>query len=316
MNIPIIPKSERFSLMEDAHLEYCFQCSDIEKNYNPDRKDNQWSHFTDNTSAVLGLVHEHDNRTILVLRRPIGESLNLLADLMDEYSKICKLNINGLSKEQLIELSKISTLLPEDIITNAIQDWENEANQKPHYFLPGEKNIILFKTTYEWQDIIQFDPGLEGKNYKTIRKSVNKAKREGLSFKPVKDTDLPELEILYNQWNLQLEKKEKRNDYINPYIFEKNPLFRSYFVKDKDEKTLAWTTLFTRGKYAYMVKRFALYHTSRPADYMDYNLFCLIKDEMIERLDRGMISDKAISQYKSKISPLKAETLYDISFLR
>ncbi len=87
-------------------------------------------------------------------------------------------------------------------------------------------------------------------------------------------------------------------------------------VKDKDEKTLAWTTLFTRGKYAYMVKRFALHHTSRPADYMDYNIFCLIKDENIERLDRGMALDKTLSKYKSKILPLKTETLYDISFLR
>ena len=207
MNIKIIPKNEKFSSMEQTHLKYSFQCSDIEKNYNPSRKDILYLHFIDDTSAILGKFNKYKNEKFLFLERPIGESLSLMADLMDEYSKICKLKINGLSKEQVIELSKISTLLPEDIITNAIQDWENQANQKPHYILPEEKKIILYKKTYEWQDITQFDPNLKGNKYKTIRKSVNKAKRDSLVFKPIEDINMPELEVLYNQWNRQLIKK-------------------------------------------------------------------------------------------------------------
>ena len=107
--------------------------------------------------------------------------------------------------------------------------------------------------------------------------------------------------------------KGERSYYENPYIEEKNPLFKSYIIRNKDKKPLAWTTLFTRGKYAYMSKRFALKHTSRPADFMDYNIFCLIKDEGIERLDRGVALDEALIQYKSKIAPLRSETLFDIS---
>lgn len=307
-----IPKSKEYRDLEYAHLEYSFQCNDIEESYNPDRTDLEWAHFTDGETAVLGLLYRHENETDLVLRRPIGKSLSLLVDIEKKYTNTNNLRIEGLSKEQLIEFSKTSTNPFEEIALDAIQGWENGVNQTNHY-LPKERGIVLFKKNYEWQDITLFDPQVTGKNYKTIRKSVNKAKRDGLSFKPAEDTDLPELQTLYDQWEVQLIQKGERSYYENPYIEEKNPLFKPYLVRDKDERTLAWTTLFTRGKYAYMLKRFALKHTSRPADFMDYNIFCLIKDQEIERLDRGMALNGALNQYKSKIAPLNTETLFDIS---
>ena len=102
MYIPNTPKSKEYADIEESDLKYCFQCSDIEKSYDPDRTDLEWAHFTNGESAVLGLLYRHENETDIILRRPLGKSLSLLVDLEKKYTNTNKLRIHGLSKEQLM----------------------------------------------------------------------------------------------------------------------------------------------------------------------------------------------------------------------
>jgi len=303
-------KTRKFQKFEDNHLQFDFQCKDLIglTNYRPKIR---WLYFTDDNAAILGSLHDVDEDS-LFLRRPLGEGMELLSELENQYCKTKKLRICGLSRDQLIELSKTSLYPYEKEAKDAIEALNNTNTKTDNYFC-ADSGKYIYRYIYGWQKIQDFDPHLESSSYSNIRKSVNKAKREGLQFRSAKKQDLPELEKLYNTWFAQSEQKGKKISYKFQDMTDK-PLFETYVVTDHDEKLLAWSTIYVKNKYASMPKRIALSDVSRPADFMDYNIFCLLNSRGVERVDRSVRLDEQLNNYKSKIMPMHTEEIFNVIY--
>lgn len=161
----------------------------------------------------------------------------------------------------------------------------------------------------EFSDLAAFDLDLHGNLYKTLRSSLHRAEREGITVEAY-DAAAHGASALkvFEEWNSL---KMREGTFWISQVLEKAGRIPGLVgaVALRRRKVLGVSMAFKAGDYAYMLLAITRKDHGRAQEVMDYNLMKKLKTAGVRRLDWGISDRGAVSAYKKKYGNILLEPI-------
>ncbi|MBI2140206.1 hypothetical protein HYU14_04730 [Candidatus Woesearchaeota archaeon] len=181
---------------------------------------------------------------------------------------------------------------------------------KADYVIDNEYKVITNR-------LDQFDPQLQGPQYKRLRSDVRRATREGLVFSTATKEDVDKIVELYHSWKMFMGMRGKELGEAD-WILERPIATGHYqiFKVERDRDILAAAGVGFFGETAFMDFRINNYNTCKASEFLDYMIFLDLRKRGVKFLERGVEFGTGLANYKAKFPPIETRVCYDISKVR